>query len=229
MQVKKLSILGILFFLLVIPISIYWYLNGTPIGKYVFKKEVQKYLDLSYSDDMKVNNIEFSFKRSTKKQRYYSAEVYVTSNPIVKFSVFRNDTFELTDNLVSLIWRNAIYNKLDTFLSSQYSRNGYSLNIYLPSSGVFSPEGSISVDEIPQYEAYIAKKEIEDRISIDISIRKELTDSDLGNVLQAIEFAKQNKLLFNRINFDYLDRKIGLNWFELMEVKDMNRLLEYMD
>lgn len=127
MRILKWILKSILLLVLVtIIFFIYTRLNGSPIEKYYFKKEVQKYLFDEYpEDEFIVHSIGYGFK----EMNYYG-DVSPKNNKSLHFWVEENNQGELYDTLQVSIQEYSVNQKCESVLKQLFDNSSCNADMY---------------------------------------------------------------------------------------------------
>lgn len=229
---KKLIRITILFLIVaicIVGLSRYWIYNGLPWDKYSFSKKVNRYLSGKYSETMIVNDINYSFKNSTINHPFYYAIVYPKSNKSLMFRVTENETSNMDDNLVNVVWEKYVFNRVNIFLSEIYEGIEYKIKITIPRVEIDYP----TINDIPKYENVGGKLLKEEKAIIDIVIFSSGDNKDIEKLYMIVEIIRENKLWFNELSIRFTDdnfkkiKLVRLKWDEANQLNKKEDLIQY--
>lgn len=133
-------ILCAVIFIVYVLLSIY----GSPIEKVKFSKECQRYLSEAYSEEMKIIDIEYSFKT-----RQYLANVSL-DNTDITFTVVKGKD-KLSDNYFMEYWKHETCNDITEFVHSVYGADKGAGSLYFTQGSPISNSEYKKENKVPAF------------------------------------------------------------------------------
>ncbi|WP_018751742.1 hypothetical protein [Paenibacillus sanguinis] len=227
----KKKLMGLILFIITVGVlsMVYVIFYGTPWGKNEFKKDVIKYLNEKYSQEMIINpDAHYSFKLGT-----YSISVSPRDIKDIQFSVWQTQGKEgkLGDNYFINYWAYQASNHLNSILTVASPNNTIS--------------GKVVIQHEPGLNNYINSKiippsydEVKDQLKngtyIFIDFRRELDlqniEKEYTDIYDIFQHIKQNGFTFDIIKVDFnKQNKFRLNYTDFMDIHESQDLKHFLN
>ncbi|MFE5319383.1 hypothetical protein ACFQ88_11815 [Paenibacillus sp. NPDC056579] len=226
---KKRSLMGLIRLLLAVGVllMVYFVFCGTPWGTSEFKKDVIRYLEEKYAQEMVVNsNPYYSFELGT-----YSLSASPIDFKEVKYAVWQTtgNERELGDNYFVTYWAYQANKELNSYLSLAFPDNTVSGKVVIqheprlnhsPNAKIMPP----SYDEV--------KGQLRNGTYIFIDFGRELDvekiDQEYTYIYDIFHYIKQYGYTFDIIKVDFnKQNKLRLNYTDFMNINDKYDLKDY--
>jgi hypothetical protein len=194
---------------LCIIIIVYLVNEGTPTGKHKFKKELSLYINERFTQNIVVDNINYSFKLGI-----YWAMVSPEDNSKLKFQISQSTIGDgLWDDYIQATWLNEVDRELGEYVKNIYSPNSKG-TIYLGDIiPVIEAYTTIPYGNIPSY--HDVKQELGQGSKILININRgfliDNQDEENDKIYKVTQYIKEKDFTFNLISFNYDCEKNSTN------------------
>jgi hypothetical protein len=211
MRIWKILISLLISIIFIIGLCVYFFFNGNPIGKLLFKSDAVRYLSVKYPNSkIEIQNIEYSFKNNN-----YTATGIPNGNNALLFNIERKSK-GFWDNYPQSVWAQEVREDIEDLLTRYYKH--FTIRVELHG-------GSINFNEpFPNYSE--VKAEVDGNVYIKFEDIITIEQSDLINLLEIINYIKNNKYRLT-VAFSNGNELIRLQRTEIETVEDSKDLLRF--
>jgi hypothetical protein len=216
----KLSVILLICLSVLIGLSVYFAVHGTPWGKSFAKKQISEYLGNKYNQPMTISQIFYAFDEGI-----YIATAYPQDQDDVKFRVRRNDdskNVEFSDDYFINLWEYQVNSQLNPFVKNVFSTSD-SGRINIGSNPIYK-EYKNKVTRIPNYQE--VKDNIYESSDIYISINRKFdeknSETEYQKVFDVVQFVKEKSYKVKKMTVCFCENTEKFNeWVNLL-ISDEN-------